>query len=118
MDRGGGGPPTCVVCLCVCVCVAAAQAHTPPASPIEECTPPAEVCTTPAETMKLRAMPKCTTRRDGGIGPHAHGSVGRQVVDDQDSTWGAGAIGPHARGNAARHAADDLHVQEIRQQKP
>ena len=45
-------------------------------------TPPAELRTTPAETMKVRTMLTCTTRRDGGIGPHAHGNAARHVVDD------------------------------------
>ena len=50
---------------------------------------------------KVRAMPTCTTRRGGVIGPHAHGSVARQVVDDQDNTWRGWSIGPHARGNVS-----------------
>ena len=69
---------------------ATAQVHTPPASPMKERTPPAEVRTTPSETMKVRAMPKCTARRDRVIQPHAHGSVGRQVGDNQDNTRGGG----------------------------
>ena len=45
------------------------------------------------------------------MGPHAHGSVGRQVADDRDNTRRGGAIGPHARGNAARHVVDDLNAE-------
>ena len=63
------------------------------------------------EAMQLRAMPTCTTRRDGVIGPRAHGSVGRQVVDDQENTQRGGATGPHAHGNAARHVVDDLNAE-------
>ena len=51
-------------------------------------------------------------------GAHAHGSLGRQVVDGQDNTWRGGAIGPHAHGNAARHVVDDLNVEGSGQQKP
>ena len=62
-------------------------------------------------------MSTCTMRRDGLIGPHAHGSVGRQVVDDQDYTRRGGAMGPHAHGNAARHVVDDLNAEGSGQQK-
>ena len=62
----------------------------------------------PAETMKVRAMPRCT----------AHGSVGRQVVDDQDNLRRGGAIGPCAHGNVARHVVDDLNVEGSGQPKP
>ena len=87
--------------------------HTPPASTTTEWTPPVEVRTTPAKTMKVCAMPTCTTCRDGVIGPHAHGSMGRQVVDDRDNMWRGGAIGPHAHGNTARHVADDTNVEGV-----
>ena len=50
-------------------------------------TTQAQVRTSPASTMQVRAMPTSTTRRDGVIRPHVHGSVGRQVVDDQDDMW-------------------------------
>ena len=43
---------------------------------LQRCAP------TLVETMHMRAMPVRATHRDGAIGPHAHGSVGRQVVDD------------------------------------
>ena len=65
---------------------ATTEAHTTPAPTTKEHTPPAEVRTTPSETMKVRAMPTCTMRRDGVHGARAHGSVGRQVVDDHMST--------------------------------
>ena len=58
-------------------------------------------------------MPTCATRRDGVIGPHAHGSAGRQVVDDQDNTRRGGALGPHAHGNAARHVVDATPVCQL-----
>ena len=91
----------------------------PPTSTIKERTPPTGGRTALAETMnmKVRAMPGCT-RRDRVIGPHAHGSVGRHVVDDQDNMWRGGAIGPHARGNTARHVVDDLSVEGSGQQRP
>ena len=38
--------------------------------------PPSEVHTTPVETMKVRAMPTCTTHRDGVIGAHPRGEAG------------------------------------------
>ena len=49
--------------------------------------------------------------RDGVIGPHAYGSVGRQVVDDQDNMCRGGAIGPHSHGNTARHVMGNLNVE-------
>ena len=97
---------------------ATARGHTPLVSTIKERTPPEEVATTPTKTMKVRAMPTCTTRRGRVIGPHAHRSVGRQAVDDQDNTRRSGAIGPHAHGNAARHVVDDLIAEGSGQQKP
>ena len=51
--------------------------------------PAAEVRATPAETTKVRALPTCTTRRDGVIGPHARGSVGGA---------GGGRPGQHVEG--------------------
>ena len=84
--------------------------RTTPAAATKAHAPPAEVRTTPAETMKVRAMPTCTTRRDAVIGPHVHGNLGRQVADDQGNTRRGGAIGPHARRSAVRHAVDDLDV--------
>ena len=117
---------TCVhiLILTVCACAgggggrtqATAQVHMPPTSTIKECTPPTEVRTTSAETMKVRAMPTCTTR-DGVIGPHAHSSVGRQVVDNQDNSWRGGALGPHAHRNTARHVVDNLNLEGRGQQK-
>ena len=87
-------------------------------STTKENAPPAEVHTTPAKTMKVRAIPTCTTRKDGVIGPHAHGSIGRQVADDQDNMQWGGAIGPHTNRNAARHVADALDAERSGQQKP
>ena len=77
---------------------------------------PAEVRTTRTETVKVWAVPMCTTRRGGVIGPHAHGSMGRQVVDDQNNTWRGGATGPRAHRNAARHMVNDLNVEGSGQQ--
>ena len=54
-----------------------------------------EVRTTPTETMKVHAMPLCTTGRDGVIGTHEHGNVVKQVADVEQL--------PYAHGNAARH---------------
>ena len=59
---------------------------------------------------QVRVMPTCAVCRDGVIRPHAHSSVGRQVVDDQDNTRRGGALGPHAHRNLARHVVDDLSV--------
>ena len=66
-----------------------------------------EVHTTPPETMKVTAMPTCTTGRGGVTGPHAHGNVVRQVADNQDNMRRGGTIGPHAHGNTARYVVDD-----------
>ena len=48
---------------------------------------------------------------EGGT-PHAHGSVGRQVVDDQDNVWRGGAMGPHTHGNrrgGMSHGGQEFH---------
>ena len=79
--------------------LATTEARTTLGSTTKGHAPTVEVRTTPAETRKVWAMPTCTTRRGGVFGPHAHGNVGRQVMDDQDSTWRGGAIRPHARGD-------------------
>ena len=70
------------------------------------------VHTKPTVTMKVCAMPTCTTRRDGVIEPHTwqrhtRGSVGRQVGDN---TRRGGAMGPQAHGNTARHVVEGLHA--------
>ena len=39
-------------------------------------------------------------------------------ADDQDATRRDGAIGPHAHGNAARHVVDDLDAEGSGQQNP
>ena len=61
----------------------------------------------PVAPMQVRAIPTCTAREAGGIGPQAHHSVRRQVVDDQDNTQRGEALGPHAHGNTARHVVDE-----------
>ena len=46
--------------------------HMPPAPTTKERVPPAEVRTTPAATTQMRAMPRCTTRKDEVLpGQHA-----------------------------------------------
>ena len=97
--------------------LATIEACTTPASATKEHIPPAKVHTTPAEATKVRAMPKCTTRRGGVVGPHARGNVGRQVANGQDNMPRGGALGPHAHGHAARHGVDNLDVKESGQQK-
>ena len=89
----------------------------PPASTIQEHTPPAEVRTTPAATMQVRVMPTCAAHRDGVIGHHAHSSAGRQVLDDKDNTPRSGVFGPHAHGTTAQHVVDDLSAGGNGQQK-
>ena len=113
---GGGGLSPCT--WCGATTQATAQVHTPPASTIKEHTAPAEVRTTPTKTMKVRATPTCPARRGQVIGPHVHGSVGRQAVDDQDNTRRSGAMGPHAHGSVGRHVVDDLNAEGSGQQRP
>ena len=73
---------------------------------------------TPAETMKVCALPTCTTRRDGVRGARAHGGVGMQVADDLHDTRRGGAIGPHAHGSAVGHVVDDQDAEGSAQQRP
>ena len=51
---------------------------------------------TPAETMKVRAMPTCTTGRGGVIGPQAPDKAG-------GDTRRGGTVGPLAHGNTPTH---------------
>ena len=78
---------------------------------------PAEVCTAPAETMKVRAMPACTTRRDGVHGARAPGSAGMQG-GGRPARHAEGWGRPHAHGNAARHVVDDQDAERSGQQRP
>ena len=48
------------------------------------------------------AMPTCTTHKDGVIGPHACGSMGRRVAADQDNARRDEAVGPHTHTETQR----------------
>ena len=56
---------------------------------------------------------------EGARTAHGHrGSVGRRVVDSQDNTQRGGRMGPPAHGSAARHVVDDRNVEGSEQQRP
>ena len=81
-----------------------------PPSPLQ---PPKRLHTPRGHTLaggspcEVRAMPTCTTRRDGVHGAHAHGSAGMQVTDDLDDTRRGRAIGPRAHRNMARDVVNN-----------
>ena len=85
------------------------QAPTPPASTLTERTPPTK--RTLLATIKDRAM-RMRDPQSGG----AHGVGGRY------NAWRSGAPGPHAHGNVGRQVVDDwraeVHGQQNRQMTP